>query len=129
MRGFLLLLFGFGGLWDVATTVYGTWMFFDNKTVFPLIASMAFGAVILAIIGSTIWIWKTEGGWGILFKIAWCTALIYDLITSLKGNYELLLNQNVEGMQLLLLIGLTAFMTLSPILWVYVYRESEMKFS
>ena len=128
MKSFLLFLFGAGALWDVATTVYGTWVFIENESVFGILASIAFGLVILAIISSTLWIWKKSDLSGMIFKTMWFFALIYDLITSWKGNNELLFTQSVEGFQFLLLIGITVYMTASPIMWVYVNNESEYTF-
>ena len=128
MKSYLLFLFGVGALWDVATTVFGTWILFDNRALAPLLASIAFGLVILGIMGSTIWIWKTDGIWGLVFKCAWIAALVYDVFTSWKGNYDLLFGQNIVGLQFVLLISLTAFMTLSPILWVYIYGENKARF-
>ncbi len=128
MKKYLLFLFGVGCLWDVLTTVYGTWVLFDHKALFPLLASITFGLVILALLGSVIWIWKTEGVFGSGFKAAWIVGIAYDLFTSWNGNLNLLFGRSVAGSQFVMLVGLTVFMTLSPIAWVYVFNEDESKF-
>ena len=128
MRGALLFLFGCGALWDVTTTIYGTWSIFDGKNIFALIASVVFGLVVLALLASTLWIWQKEGIFGTGFKIAWIVAILIDLWTSWNGNRELLFQDEVEGAQFLLLLVLTAFMSLSPIAWVYIQKQLNSEF-
>ena len=128
MRSILMILFGAGALWDVTTTIYGTWNILNGNNFFALIASIAFGLVILALLASTLWIWKKEGVFGLGFKIFWCISIIYDLATSWNGNLSLLFQGRVNGVQYLLLIGLTLFMSLSPIAWTYVQSQSELDF-
>jgi hypothetical protein len=125
MKAIILLLFGIGALWDVATTVYGTWIIFPGRTALTLIASVVFGLVILALLASTLWIWRKGGVSGIVFKIAWLVGLGYDLWTSWSGNYDLLFAREPTGAQVALAIGLTCFMSLSPMAFVTVQEEID----
>lgn len=121
-------MFGIGALWDAATTVYGTYELMNSSGFFQIAASIAFAIVILAIVGSTLWIWRLKGVFGLCFRWAWGLGIAYDLFTSWMGNVDLLFKGQLSFIKLLLLIGLTLYMGLSPIMWAYVNEQPESDF-
>ncbi len=128
MRKSFLVMFFVGAMWDAATTLYGTNELMGGSSFFQIVASFVFAVVILAFISGTLWIWRLKGALGKGFKGAWIAAILFDTFTSIIGNVDLLFGSNLNFSRLLLLVGLTGFMVISPIAWAWVYEQPESRF-
>lgn len=120
---FLMLIFGCISLYDAFTTQIGTADIMDGQ----MIVSVAFAAVILAIVGSTAFIWSPnffeEAFLKTFLRFIWIIAFGYDLYTSYHGNLDVLMGGSVNEEQTTILIGLTILVSASPIIFSYMIKR------
>jgi hypothetical protein len=124
IKRIMLLLLSIASLWDGFTTVTGT---LDILGIgWPqLLASITFSLVILGFLIGTAKIFDTDesGVAYCIMRILWWFGLSYDLYTSYLGNKNFVLGGYIEGNQILILIGLTVFVSSSPILISVLFRD------
>lgn len=122
---FLIFIFGIIALYDGFTTFIGTADIMDDS----IIISVVFAVIILAIVGSTAFIWSDnaieEEFLRIFLRFLWFVAIIYDLFTSYVGNLEVLMDGDVSGGQTFILLGLTLLVSSAPVIFSYFLREID----
>jgi len=114
----LTLIFGISSLWDGFTTVFGTISIFNNDGLPQIVASLLLAAIILGLLYNSSNIYNYDDDIiGVSLKLLWILAFLYDLTTSYMGNSSFLItNVNPSQIQKFVLLGLTFFVSSSPIL-------------
>lgn len=111
-----LILIGAVAVWDTVMTYHGTYKIFGDGNV-QVLVSIGFAFILTGYLIRTIPIIRnpSEEMIPVGAKVLWFLAICYDLFTSFTGNMDLILN-NVGGPQkVILAIGLTLFVSSSPI--------------
>lgn len=115
-KSLLILGLGFVAVWDTVTTIYGTRLILGDGPIQTII-SILFALLLAAYLLQTVPIIKNPSTDLIPVgaKVLWFLAILYDLFTSYKGNFDLVLG-NVGGAErIILAIGLTLFICSAPI--------------
>lgn len=115
-RQLLILGLGFVSVWDTVTTIYGTKVILGGGDI-QLIIAILFALLIAAYLLRSVPIIKNPSTdlFHVGAKVLWFLAFLYDLFTSFKGNFDLVLG-NVGGTErIVLAIGLTIFTCSAPI--------------
>lgn len=119
----LLIILGLAGLWDGFTTFYGSYSLLGGGGM-SVIISMIFAVIITAFLFTTSFIWSRElqGEFiGDLLKGFWFIAFAFDVFTSFVGNKDILLSNVVElDESMIMLVGITALVSGSPIIFSYI---------
>lgn len=116
MKSLLILGLGLVTVWDTITTVYGSYIITGEGST-QLIISIFFALFLAAYLIWSIPILKnpSEEIIPVGAKVLWFLAIIYDVFTSYKGNFDLVLG-NVGGTEkIFYAIGLTIFVSSAPI--------------
>lgn len=123
MKKILVLVLGLASFWDGFTTVYGT-INTIGMGIFQLIAGLIFGALILCCLLFTERIIRWESNFtGAILRFFWFIALCYDLYTSWLGNRDFIIGYNPSDKKTVVLIGLTALVSGSPIILSLLWKE------
>jgi hypothetical protein len=115
-RQLLILGLGFVAIWDTVTTIYGTKVILGGGDI-QFVISVLFALLLAAYLFRSVPIIKnpSEDLFHVGAKVLWVLALVYDLFTSFKGNFDLVLG-NVGGTErIVLAIGLTIFTCSAPV--------------
>ena len=125
-KTYMLIALGFVTLWDTITTVYGTYKILGEGSI-QLILSIFFAVIIEVHLMRTFPVLKnpSEEFYPVGLKGLWFLALFYDLFTSYKGNIELILSNSLGVEKIIVAIGLTIFVSSSPIGVSKLYYERE----
>lgn len=122
-RNIILGILGVGTVYDLFTTLSGTLQIMEIS-FFAILISLLFTAMVAAMLFYTYEIHKnpsTEVFSG-LFRVLWILAWLYDVWTAFTGNTEYLLKMDYKNLttqnwkQLLVLVGLTIFVSSCPII-------------
>lgn len=126
MRGFILLGLGLITCYDVFTTIMGTMQILGND-IGAILASIILGTVIGGLLYFSYEVHSIDSDaiFPNLLKVLWALALIYDLWTSFTGNNRFIIKTGIElndidYRKLLILIGLTLFVSSCPIILSYL---------
>ena len=124
MQYAFLAISAIAALWDALTTVYGTVTILgEPETISHIMIGVLFGALILIVLLNTRQIFARSGAGSEFFRIFWTVALVYDTITAWQGNRNFIFPGYLQGQQQILLVGLTAMVSGSPILCSYLMHE------
>ena len=121
----MMMGLGFVAIWDTVTTIYGTVTILGSGVV-QIIVSILFGLLITSFLIRTIPIIKnpSEDLIPVGAKVLWFLAVGYDLFTAYMGNFDIILNQTVDGVQkVVIAIGITIFICSAPIGLSRLYFE------
>ena len=126
----LLIITGIAGLWDGFTTFYGITeimnvsnvMAFNSREMTKIIASAFFAVVITGFLFATKTIWENSRHHAIapMLRLLWFIAFFYDVYTSFYGNQEFIFHGNINDEQIMMLIGMTALVSGSPVIFSYL---------
>lgn len=115
-RQLLIIGLGFVTIWDTVTTIYGTKLILGDGSV-QFVIAILFSLFLAAYLFRSVPIVKnpSEDLFPTGAKVLWFLAVLYDLFTAFKGNFDLVLG-NVGGSErIALAIGLTIFICSAPI--------------
>ena len=125
-KTYMLFALGFVTLWDTIATAYGTYKILGEGPA-QLIFSIFFAVIIAVHLMRAFPVLKnpSEEFYPVGLKVFWFLALFYDLFTSFKGNIEFIFNNSLSVEKIILAIGLTLFVSSSPIGVSKFYYERE----
>lgn len=128
MRIVLIIILGVAVIWDGFTTVFGTNQMLGGQGQ-ALVISLIFAALIIAILLSTSYIFTLGRSTplGIVFQVLWVVALCYDLYTSYVGNQYYLIGPTISPGQIILLLGITIFVSGSSVLVSMLVKDFSNK--
>lgn len=129
----LLIITGFAGLWDGFTTFYGLSEIMGVSNVIKLqsqeltkiIASACFALVVTGFLFATKIIWELSKDNSIapILRTLWFLALSIDVYTSFYGNQEFIFSGRINDEQMIILVGMTALVSGSPIVYSYLINN------
>jgi hypothetical protein len=143
MKFLFLIFFALIAIYDLLTTIQGTASILHAEGLVYAIA-IGFAIIISFLLLNTIPIIRNPKG-GFIYsgaKFLWLLALLYDLYTSFIGSINLILKDKIgdanlgpilsemsqtDMPQLVIIIGLTIFITASPIAISFLLYEAEFE--
>ena len=131
-RNLILLLLGFVTVYDIITTISGT-LEILQISIGGMVAAVTLGLLIGGMLYYTheIFLNKSDDFLPKAFKGLWVLAFLYDIWTSFTGNakfvlqdYDLTRLTTEDWKRLILLLGLTLFVSSCPVILSYA-RNNE----
>ena len=131
MRERHLILIGLAivSAYDVLTTIFGT-ISILGPTVGSTMASILLGGIIGGLMYYSYEIHNSDKSDLMVagLNVLWFIAVAYDLYTSFMGNNRFIILGALESREagkLVILLGLTAFVTSCPIIWSYLRNNDR----
>lgn len=141
MKGFMILCFGVGALWDGLTTALGLAVIIQADDELGYAMCFVGGIIVLGFGIGTKLIFESGGFVYLIMKVLWLIAIIFDFYTAFIGNAQYIIlkvrlldisrataslanvTHSINSAQFVVLIVLTVLVSASPILISYLQGD------
>ena len=123
----LTIILGVSSLWNGFTLLFGAIALFNKEVIVPtylcLIVPIFF---LLILLNTPVILAYSYDITGLLLKVLWTLVIVYNCIISYYGNVLILIDNHIPNEnQKFILIGITFFVSASPILFSLMIPEVE----
>jgi len=116
-------------IWHTFSTAYGTITILGSANNLQVFITILFTIITLMFLMATFKIWKDQSNipaFNWFLRSFWLLSLAYSLFTTYLGNLKILSSDTGNPSQIVLVIGVTAFVSLNPILISYFMNNKSI---